>query len=129
MDFEKKQPTFNPASLIDTISWGDGSRFPKRPVRLPRLTNSTRSALSPNGNMELDLDYLVIDEAGKVKCLSRAGALIHFGDQRSGQGQSPQYHVCASATCVHDYMASPGTNQQQTSTVMPLWEAPLDTTK
>lgn len=37
-------------------------------------------------------------------------------------------HVCASATCVHDYMASPGTDQQQTSTVMPLWEAPLDRT-
>lgn len=129
MDFEKKQPRLFDAPLDISITWGDDSRFLKRPVRLPRLTNSTRSTLLPNGDMELDLDYLVIDEAGRVKCMSRAGALVHFGDQRSGQGQSPQYHVCHSGTCVHDYMSSPGANQQQTSTVMPLWEAPLDTTK
>lgn len=141
MDFNKKRPIQSDSTFGITPEWPAPEGIGKLlgMLGLPALRRST----------QIDEDFIVIDPDGHIKCLSREAALTYTGDQRFGHGQeepdeyihicgsypckdnshrttrAQQHHVCRSETCVHDNVPMPGANQQQTSTVVPLWESPL----
>lgn len=127
MELNKQQPGSpeTVTSIASSITWGDGFRFPKRPVRLP-VTDGIHSTLLPNGDIELDFILPALTSETEL----RHGAVMYAGDQRSGDHKTrstKQHHVCDSGTCVHDDLPAPRVNGEQKTTtpVVPLWLAAL----